>query len=98
MEHVSMYLAQLGEASALDYMKIRNFPLSLTSTAFAWFISLPPLCINSWAELEEKFHSHFYTRTQETRLTHLTSVKQMRDETIVEFLTELEKLKTSAFI
>jgi hypothetical protein len=63
MEHDSMYLAQLGEASALDYMKIRNFSLSLTGIAFAWFTSLPPLCINSWVELEEKFHSHFYTRT-----------------------------------
>jgi hypothetical protein len=35
MEHISMYLAQLGEASAPDYMKVRNFPLSLTGTAFA---------------------------------------------------------------
>jgi hypothetical protein len=89
MEHVSIYLAQLGEASALDYMKIHNFPLSLIGTAFAWFTSLPPLCINSWAELEEKFHSHFYTGTQETRLSHLTYVKQMRDETVVEFFNRV---------
>jgi hypothetical protein len=41
MEHVSIFLAQLGEASASDFMKVRNFPLSLTGTAFAWFTSLP---------------------------------------------------------
>jgi hypothetical protein len=35
MEHISMFLAQLGEASAYDFMKVRNFPLSLTGTAFA---------------------------------------------------------------
>jgi hypothetical protein len=35
MEQVSMFLAQLGEASAYDFMKVRNFPLSLTGTAFA---------------------------------------------------------------
>jgi hypothetical protein len=34
MEHISMFLAQLGEASAYDFMKVHNFPLSLTSTAF----------------------------------------------------------------
>jgi hypothetical protein len=93
MEHVSMYLAQLGEASALDYMTIRNFPLSLTGTTFAWFTSLPPLCINSWAKLEEKFHSHFYTGTQETRLSHLTSIKQMHDETVVEFFNRVREIK-----
>ena len=35
MEHISMFLAQMGEASTLEYMLIRNFALSLTGTAFA---------------------------------------------------------------
>jgi hypothetical protein len=34
MEHVSKFLAQLGEASAFDFMKVCNFPLSLTGIAF----------------------------------------------------------------
>jgi hypothetical protein len=92
-----MYLGQLGEASALDYMKIRNFPLSLTGTAFAWFTSLPPLRINCWAELEVKFHSHFYTGTQETRFSQLTSVKQMHDETVVEFFNRVREIKNKCF-
>jgi hypothetical protein len=61
MEHINMFLAQLGPASAYDFIKVCNFPLSLTSTAFAWFSSLPSCSISSWAELEEKFHSHFYS-------------------------------------
>jgi hypothetical protein len=55
------------------------------------------LCINSWAELEEKFHSHFYTGIQETRLSHLTSVKQMRDETVVEFFNRVRENKNKCF-
>jgi hypothetical protein len=47
MEHISMFLAQLGKASAYDFMKDRNFPLSLTGTAFAWFTSLPACSIGS---------------------------------------------------
>ena len=35
MEHISMFLAQLGEASAYDFIKVHNFSLSLTGTAFA---------------------------------------------------------------
>jgi hypothetical protein len=40
-EHVSQYLAQLGEADSVEALRIRLFSLSLTGTAFAWFSSLP---------------------------------------------------------
>ena len=69
-----MFLAQLGEASAFDFMKVRNFPLSLIGIAFAWFTSLPSCSIGSWAKLEETFQNHFYNGAHETRLSHLTSV------------------------
>jgi hypothetical protein len=45
MEHINMFLAQLGKSSAYDFMKVRNFPLSLIGTAFAWFTSLPAFSI-----------------------------------------------------
>jgi hypothetical protein len=86
MEHISMFLAQLGEASACDFIKVQNFPLSLTGIAFAWFTSLPACSIDSWAELEEKFYSYFYTGIHETRLSHLASVRQGRDESVLDFI------------
>jgi hypothetical protein len=91
-----MFLAQLGEASAYDFMKVRNFSLSLTGTAFAWFTSLPSCSIGSWAELEEKFHSHFYSGAQETRLSHLASVRQGRDE-LVDFFKRFREIKNRRF-
>jgi hypothetical protein len=33
-EHISQYLAQLGELGSVDALKVRLFSLSLTSTAF----------------------------------------------------------------
>jgi hypothetical protein len=93
-EHVSMFLAQLSEASAYDFMKVRNFPLSLTSTTFAWFTSLPSCSISSWAKLEEKFHSHFYSGAQETR--HLASVRQERDD-LVDFFKRFREIKNRCF-
>jgi hypothetical protein len=92
-----MFLAQLGEASAYDFMKVRNFLLSLASTAFAWFISLPSCSISSWAELEEKFHSHFYSGAQETKLSHLASVRQGRDELVVDFFKRFREIKNRCF-
>src|SRR3954464_10732469 len=44
-EHVSQYLAQLGEASSIEEFKVCLFPLSLTGTAFSWSVALPHGCI-----------------------------------------------------
>jgi hypothetical protein len=85
MEHISMFLAQLGEASAFDLMKVLKFPLSLTGTDFAWFSLLPSCSIGSWAELEEKFYNHFYNGAHETRLSHLALVHQGHDELVLDF-------------
>jgi hypothetical protein len=93
MEHISMLLAQLGEASAYDFMKVHNFSLSLTGTAFAWFTSLPACSIGSWAELEKKFHSNFYIGIHETKLSHLASIRQGRDESIFDFVKQFREIK-----
>jgi len=97
MEHISMFLAQMGEASTMDFMNVRHFPLSLTGTAFAWFTSLASCSIGSWAELEEKFHDHFYNGVHETRLFHLTSIRQERDESILDFVKCFRDIKNRCF-
>ena len=98
MEHISMFLAQLGEASAYDFMKVRNFPLSLTGTTFAWFTSLPSYSIGSWAKLKEKFHNHFYNGAHETTLSHLALVRQGHDELVLDFFKWFRESRTDVFI
>ena len=46
-EHISQYVAQLGEAMSSDSLRVRLFSLSLTGTAFSWFSSLPPNSVRS---------------------------------------------------
>ena len=46
-EHISQYVAQLGEASSSSSLHVRLFSLSLTGTAFSWFASLPPNSVQS---------------------------------------------------
>jgi hypothetical protein len=94
---LACFLAQLGEASAYDFMKVRNFSLSLTGTAFAWFTSLLACSIGSWAELEEKFYCHFYTDVHETRLSHLASVRQGHDESVFYFVKQFREIKNRCF-
>jgi hypothetical protein len=75
LEHVSQFILQCGEASANDALKFRIFPLSLSGIAFAWFTSLAPNPIFTWAQLEQKFHVYFYSGDIELRLSHLISMK-----------------------
>ena len=90
---MSQYLAQLGEASSSEALAVRMFPLSLTGTAFSWFASLAPGPINSWLDLEKKFHEHFFSGSNELKLSHLTSVKQQCDEPLLITLEGLETPK-----
>jgi hypothetical protein len=75
-EHVSQYLAQLGEVGAIEEIRVCLFSLSLTINAFSWFASLLVNSICTWEQLEQKFHDHFYSGDNELRLSHLTSVRQ----------------------
>jgi hypothetical protein len=61
------------------------FSLSLTKTAFAWFSLLPTHSIYGWELLEQKFHEHFYSGTIEAKLADLTSVRQTRDESVLDY-------------
>lgn len=38
-EHISRFLTQSGEASAVEALRVRFFPLSLSGSAFTWFSS-----------------------------------------------------------
>ena len=60
--------------------------LSLTGTVFSWFLFLAPNSIGSWEQLEQKFHEHFFYGHDELKLSHLTSVRQSRDESVNDYI------------
>jgi hypothetical protein len=97
VEHIARYLMQLGEASADEAFGIRSFPLSLTDPAFTWFTSLPAHSICSWKDLEQKFHSHHYTGSNEKKLIDLTTLRQRNNETPMEFLRRFRETKSMCF-
>lgn len=59
IEHVARFQVQCGEAGSDDACKLRLFPNSLTTTAFTWYINLPPNSVETWSQLEEMFHQQF---------------------------------------
>jgi hypothetical protein len=91
-EYISQYIAQLGEASFSDDLRVPLFSLSLTGTAFSWFTSLAPSSIQSCNKLERKFHDHFYSGDNQAKFTDLTSVKQGRDESVTDYFKRFKVL------
>jgi hypothetical protein len=75
-EHISQFLAHLGELADGEAFCIHLFCLSLTGTTFAWYVALPPNFINSWNDLESKFHEHFFSGEYELGLADLDCLQQ----------------------
>jgi hypothetical protein len=88
---------QLGEASADEAFRIRYFPLSLTGPTFTWFTPLPAHLICSWKDLEQKFHAHYYTGSNDKKLIDLTTLRQRNNETPTEFLKRFRETKSMCF-
>ena len=86
IEYVSWYLTQLGEAPIEEAHRVCFFSLSLSGLAFTWFSSLPVNSIANWTDLEKKFHTYFYTRTREKKITDFTTIRQTNNESGAEFL------------
>jgi hypothetical protein len=58
-EHVGQFIAQCGEASNSDTLKLRLLPFSFSGIAFTWFTLLSPNSIHTWSQMEHKFHDYF---------------------------------------
>ena len=88
----------MGEAGLNDALRVRLFSLSLTGTTFSWFSSLAPGSILNWNQLERKFLDHFFSGEAEVRLLDLTSVRQNRDESVLDYFQRFKALKINVSI
>jgi hypothetical protein len=73
------------------------FPFVVTGPAFTWFSYLPPPSINTWKDLEQKFHVHYFSGSTEKKLIDLATLRQRRNETPLEFLRRFREVKGMCF-
>lgn len=97
MEHISRFLAQCGEASAEEALRVRFFPLSLTGSAFTWFASLPPNSIRGWTDLEKQFHQYFFAGDNKLKCSDLILVKQQEGESAVEYIQRFRDIRNRCY-
>ena len=54
--------------------------------------------MQTWSQLERKFHEHFYNGDNELRLCHLILVKQKHDESVAEYVRRFRDTKTDVIV
>jgi hypothetical protein len=53
--------------------------------------------IDSWDQLEQKFHDHFFSGSYQLKLTDLTSVRQNKEESVSDYLKRFKEVKNCCF-
>jgi hypothetical protein len=96
-EHISQFIAHLRELDDGETYHVRLFSLSLTDIAFAWYAALPPNSINSWEELERKFHEHFFSGEHELELVDLALVRQGPEESVNDYIRSFRDTRNRCF-
>lgn len=97
MEHISQYLAQLGELSDEPAFKVWFFPLSLSGPAFSWFASLPYDSIQGWDDLESKFHQYFDSGMMEKGIADLVNLRQGVNELGSHFIQRFREVRNQCY-
>ena len=88
---------QCGEAGNQDALRVRLFSMSLSGSAFAWFTTLLANSILYWVDLEKQFQQFFYSGICEMKLTDLTSLRQINDESVAEFIQIFRGVKNRCY-
>ena len=74
VEHIAMYLTEVGDTSNNENLRIKYFPSSLTKNACTWFTTLTTNSIHNWTHLERLFHEQFYVGQLKISLSELSSI------------------------
>jgi hypothetical protein len=96
-EHVRQFLAQVSDPGITDVHKVKLFPLSMSSTAFNWFISLAPNSVATWADVEGKFHEYFYNGETELKLSDLTMVRQKYTKIVAKYVKRFREMRNRCY-
>jgi hypothetical protein len=94
-EHIRQFLAQASDFGITEVHEITLFPLSLTALH-----SIGSLALNSiqtWEQLEQKFHEYFYNGETELRLSHLAAVRQKHNESVVDYMRRFRDTRNKCY-
>src|SRR5688572_23998583 len=89
------YQVAVASAGGDDATMAKSFIIALEGPALTWFTRLPPLSIDSWRSLRDKFLLNFQGYRPDTdALAELSLCKQLEKETLREYYRKFLTLKS----
>jgi hypothetical protein len=89
------YQVAVASSGGDDATMAKSFIIALEGPALTWFTRLPPLSIDSWRSLRDKFLLNFQGYRPDTdALAELSLCKQLEKETLREYYCKFLTLKS----
>jgi hypothetical protein len=94
-QYIMSYQVAIASSGGDDTMMAKSFIIALEGPALTWYTKLPPLSIDSWRSLRDKFLLNFQGYRPDTdALAELSLCKQQEKETLREYYRKFLTLKS----
>jgi hypothetical protein len=94
-QYIMSYQVVVASSGGDDATMAKSFIIALEGPALTWFTRLPPLSIDSWRSLRDKFLLNFQGYRLDTdALAELSLCKQLEKETLREYYRKFLTLKS----
>jgi hypothetical protein len=94
-QYIMSYQVAVASSGGDDATMSKSFIIALEGPALTWFTRLPPLSIDSWRSLRDKFLLNFQGYCPDTdALAELSLCKQLEKETLREYYRKFLTLKS----
>jgi hypothetical protein len=94
-QYIMSYQVAVASSGGDDATMAKSFIIALEGPALTWYTRLPPLSIDSWRSLRDKFLLNFQGYRPDTdTLAKLSLCKQLERETLQEYYRKFLTLKS----
>jgi hypothetical protein len=94
-QYIMSYQVAVASSGGDDATMAKSFIIALEGPALTWYTKLPPLSIESWRSLQDKFLLNFQGYRPDTdALAKLSLYKQLEKETLREYYRKFLTLKS----
>jgi hypothetical protein len=94
-QYIMSYQVAVASSGGDDATMSKSFIIALEGPALTWFTRLPPLSIDSWRSLRDKFLLNFqWYRPDTDALAELSLCKKLEKETLREYYRKFLTLKS----
>ncbi|KAM2695888.1 hypothetical protein EV1_040339 [Malus domestica] len=92
-KHVAHFIETCNNVGTNGDYIVRQFVRLLKGNVFYWYTDLKPESINNWDQLEREFFNCFYNIRCTVSMMELTSMKQWKDEPVINYINRWHSLK-----